>query len=610
MTSRSKSTAGLTPTTLFMALLGLLLLAPPVAADGGRRHQPRRAKTHPALAQVVRDHARAGARRGALPQAAMVDVIVRYRNHPGVAEERRVRGLGSRVKRQFKNLPMMALRVPAARLHRLAEHYDVEFVDPDSPIEATSLAAKKTARVPGAGREWKVLAMPDVGVAVIDSGVADHWDLNVAGRVDCLGDLGCRTAGRVSDRDDDSDEADAWSTAADTHDAYGHGTHIAGIIGGTGKGKSPAEAGVAPWAPIFSLRVLDGQGKGQASDLIAALDWVLENAAERQIRVINLSLGTALEEPAGTDPLVEAVEVLWDAGIVVVCSAGNHGRSGSFTITSPANSPKVITVGSITDGGTGDDFADDHVSTYSSRGPTLIDHYLKPDLLAPGNRVVAPIAPGKLQRDLPARVRSCRADSCSGNNYLELSGTSMAAAMVSGAAALMISREPHLNPASVKARLMRSARKVKGDPVAVGAGVLDVEAALAETGWTKRSPSPRLARGEEGPVLVIEDTRRTWFGDEWDANLLWGGAFVWSDSFVSAEGYVWSDAFLWSDAFVWSDALVWADGFLWADAFIWSDAFVWSDAVSGDDPLYIEANSLTLADDGPSPRVTAGRLAR
>ena len=113
------------------------------------------------------------------------------------------------------------------------------------------------------------------------------------------------------------------------------------------------------------------------------------NAAANGIRVVNMSLGKALEESADTDPLVQAVEAVWDAGVVVVVSAGNFGTAGHFTVTSPANSPKVITVGSVTDSGTGDDYTDDYPSSYSSRGPTAYDHYVKPDLLAPGNRWVS-----------------------------------------------------------------------------------------------------------------------------------------------------------------------------------------------------------------------------
>ena len=218
-------------------------------------------------------------------------------------------------------------------------------------------------------------------VAVLDSGVGFHVDLWPTHlQIDFLGEYG--------------GPGDPW----------GHGTHVAGLIAGDGYSSGGEVRGVAPYADILSLRVLDSDGRGQTSDVLAALDWLLQNAAAYDVNVVNLSLGKAVEEAAADDPLVQAVEAVWDAGIVVVVSAGNHGRDGHFTITSPGNSRKVITVGSITDAGTAD-VSDDYVSSYSSMGPTAYDHYLKPDLVAPGNRVVEAMSyEAKLKQQLPERI--------------------------------------------------------------------------------------------------------------------------------------------------------------------------------------------------------------
>jgi serine protease AprX len=390
----------------------------------------------------------------------------------------------------------------------------------------------------------------------------------------------------------------AGSSPVVRHDPFGHGTHVAGMIAGDGTLSSGTHAGVAPGASIYSLRVLDEGGRGFASDVIAGLDWVLTNAAAKNIRVVNLSLGKAVEESASMDPLVQAVESVWDAGITVVCAAGNYGRDGNFTISSPGNSPKVITVGSITDKGTGNDFSDDFTSTYSSQGPTLFDHYLKPDLIAPGNRVIAP-TPGKakLRDDLPENVVACNAPACD-YDYLELSGTSMATAVVSGAVSLMLSKDSTLNPPTIKARLMRSTRKIPGDPTEVGTGVLDITAALNETGFLTSAPSPKMGRSDDGAVIHVQDTGLLWGDPAFGAGYMWNDANLWSDSYMWSDGYMWSDANLWSDSYMWSDANLWSDGYMWNDANLWSDACLWSDAVQNSDPLMSESvDGLRLNDD-------------
>ena len=255
-------------------------------------------------------------------------------------------------------------------------------------------------------------------MAVLDSGFAAHEELSLVTSVDFVG--------------------------AGAADEYGHGTHIAGIIAGDGSASDGAYEGVAKGAGLVSVRVLDDEGKGLTSDVIAGLDWVLANQDTFHIGVVNLSLGGPITESALTDPLVHAVETVWEAGIVVVCSAGNNGQNGYGTITTPGNSPRVITVGSLTDWNDLDPLTH-KVSSYSSRGPTIGDHFVKPDLLAPGNRIVS-VRPfnTKLDFDFPGRRK--QAPGQSGSGHFELSGTSMATAVVSGAAALMLSADMSQTP--------------------------------------------------------------------------------------------------------------------------------------------------------------------
>ena len=255
------------------------------------------------------------------------------------------------------------------------------------------------------------LAGRGVGVAVIDSGV-DPKHRALAGRVVATVDF----------------------TGGDGTDRFGHGTHVAATIAGAaGRLAETADyRGIASLARIVNLRVLGDDGSGLASYVIEAIDWAIENRKAYDIRVINLSLGAPVLQPYRDDPVCEAVERAVAAGIVVVAAAGNfgwqNGRQVWGGITSPGNDPAAITVGAVDPHGTAQR-SDDTVARYSSRGPTRYDLVLKPDLVAPGSGVVSAEAAGSyLAATYPQRhVAGAGADA-----YIQLSGTSMAAAVVSG----------------------------------------------------------------------------------------------------------------------------------------------------------------------------------
>ena len=211
--------------------------------------------------------------------------------------------------------------------------------------------------------------------------------------------------------------------------------------------------GVAPSASIVSLRVLDANGQGYVSNIIEAIEWSIAHKDAYGIRVLNLSFGHPPMESYRTDPLAHAVERAWAAGLVVVASAGNRGRDGHFTVNVPGSDPYVLTVGAMNDLNTADR-TDDITTTYSSKGPTFGDHVLKPDVVAPGNRIVSSLAPGAtLARLYPERVVS--------RDRIELSGSSMSTAVVSGAVAILLQRNPRLTPDQVKAILMFSADRLR-----------------------------------------------------------------------------------------------------------------------------------------------------
>ncbi len=259
-----------------------------------------------------------------------------------------------------------------------------------------------------------------------------------------------------------------------TEDAFGHGTHVAGAIAGLA---SPASrvtplytGGVAPGALIVNVRVLGEDGIGLTSDVIAGIDWVIRNRDRYKIRVMNLSLGHPVLEPSSTDPLCEAVARAVSAGITVVVAAGNSGVAADGTpilggITSPGNSPYAITVGALNTQGTVKR-SDDQVATYSSRGPTRFDFAVKPDLAAPGNKVISLEASGSY---LPRNYPYLHKAGSGANSYMQLSGTSMAAPMVSGAAALLLQGDSRLSPAQLKLALQTGATYMP-DAGLMGAG--------------------------------------------------------------------------------------------------------------------------------------------
>src|SRR6478735_6762643 len=304
-------------------------------------------------------------------------VIVRARNGADIATK--LRQFGVRVGARLDSVDGFVADVPNAALEALAADPSVAGVHLDrlvTPMLAddengtgTSHAARSAAsQYDGSG----------VGVAIIDSGVtAWHDDLarNVSnGR----GPVGQRVMAFV-------DFVDGAPTA---HDDFGHGTHVAGIIAGSGWDAAGQYEGVAPGADLLVLRVLNGQGQGSVSDVIRAIDFAVANRARFHVRVINLSIGAAVFESYETDPLTLAAKRAVDAGLVVVTAAGNLGKDANGNlqyggITAPGNAPWVITVGAYNDQGT-PDASDDAVATFSSRGPTAIDATAKPDLVAPG----------------------------------------------------------------------------------------------------------------------------------------------------------------------------------------------------------------------------------
>lgn len=258
-----------------------------------------------------------------------------------------------------------------------------------------------------------------------------------------------------------------------SNDQYGHGSHVTGLIADDGSYSSGKYMGIAPKANILGVRVSDDAGMATESDVVSGLQWVYTNRAAYNIKVVNLSLNAAVYQSYNTSPLCAAVEILWFSGVTVVVSAGNNGTA---TLYPPANDPFVITVGAVDDKNTAS-LADDTLATYSAYGTDEAGG-AKPDLVAPGRSLIAYL-PDNPSLTISVQHPEARVDA----NYFRMSGTSMAAPVVSGAAALLLQDEPGLTPDQVKYRLKATAnRNWAGYSAATaGAGTLDAYAAVFGT---------------------------------------------------------------------------------------------------------------------------------
>ncbi len=412
-----------------------------------------------------------------------------------------------------------------------------------------------------------------VDVALIDSGISPV--------------AGIKLAGKVVNGLDISFESQAKNLGY--LDTYGHGTHMAGIIAGRDSLTDPLSAqkagefvGIAPGARILNVKVADANGAVDVSQVIAAIDWVVQHRNDRglNIRVLNLSFGTDGTQQYTLDPLAYAVQMAWDSGIVVVVAAGNDGNSAA--LRNPAFNPYVIAVGASDTGGT-ERAKDDFVTDFTNCGTD--DRHV--DLVAPGRSIESLRVPGS---SADVKYPSAVVD----QRFFKGSGTSQSAAVVSGAAALVIDQRPGITPDQVKALLMESAQTLKNSSTTCqGAGSLSLGKALktATPQASQKYSAPSgtglldLARGSAKLIdgKMILEGEQDIFGVKFDSaswstaaaqSASWSGG-TWNGSSWSGTGWYsksWSGA-SWSSA-SWSSAS-WS-GASWSSA-SWSSAS-WSGA--------------------------------
>jgi serine protease AprX len=420
---------------------------------------------------------------------------------------------GGTVRRTLKTAKAIAVDVPAGALTTLARTPGVRRISFDAPVQSLATPdwdARPLATifpaVVGAPELWRSGTRgKGVGVAVLDSGTRDHEDFQtIESTTDSL------TSNRLVRK-----VAVATSDQGSPVDDFGHGTWVAGIVGGRGFGNASGRsvgkyAGVAPDVSLVGVKVSNRDGVSRISDAIAGIEWSIENKDRYNLRVLNLSLASTVAESARTSLLDAAVELAWFKGLVVVVAAGNAGpNSMRFP---PANDPYAIVVGA-TDPNDTVGTADDQIAWFSSYGRTQ-DGVVKPDLVAPGRRIVSALASrqSELAQLYPDRL-------IEGGKYIRLSGTSASAPVVSGVIALLLQGRPELRPNQVKWLLQRTAQPLPGP--GTGAGYPRVDEAAAYTGPIDRAnvgvpANMRLVYAYQARTGRTIGTESGWDESGWD----------------------------------------------------------------------------------------------
>src|SRR6476469_2151453 len=460
------------------------------------------------------------------------------------------------VQQQFNSIDGIQASLSGRQILSLANRSYVTAIGPNEPVKLTDLGTTNSGVgtstglsntqlwpwATGAPVDWTKTAPDAATIAIVDSGIDASRS-----------DFGNRVIA----------QANLTTLAPNSPgDGYGHGTFVAGIAAGS----APGYAGAAPKANLVSIDVMNDQGQANVADVIKACDYILANKTKYNIKVANFSLHSVNRASILFDPLDQAVEKLWLNGIVVVAASGNYGIDGkaSGVNFAPGNDPFVITVGAA-DIGTSVKAGDDNVAPWSAYGYTP-DGFSKPDVGAPGRYMVGPVPVGSVLTQIkPGNVTA--------PGYMQLSGTSFAAPIVSAAAAMMIAKHPDWSPDQVKGALMVTATpELVAAPGSLGVGDVDL---AKERAYAKTPPNPNAGLNQF--VKTSLDGTRVFDPIAWQsaalANKAWDTA-AWSDA-------AWSDA-AWSSV-AWARA-AWAH-VAWASAawgsVAWSDA-AWSDAAWSD----------------------------
>jgi subtilisin family serine protease len=584
MKTFKRITAAGTTASLLLALCllpGSFFATAHASKDGASGAKGRAsAKVSPDLAERTRG--KGGEREG----GDKVTVIVQLGSRPKGQLNAFLNRNGVHVNADFKNLDALAVELPADAVAQLASFPEVTYVSADREVTSLGGHLSTTAGADAVRQQTTptgtayTLDGTGVGVAILDSGLyASHKSF----------------VGRVGGSKD-------YTGEGRTDDPYGHGTHVAGILAGSTSVASGKYVGIAPGATIYNLRVLNSQGTGTVSAVLAAINDLLAYHAAYNIRVANMSLGMPAIDSYKNDPVCQAVRRLVDAGVVVVAAAGNDGKlvTGGKVyglIHSPGNEPSALTVGATNTFGT-IARGDDGVATYSSRGPTRsywtddagtkhYDNLLKPDLVAPGNKIVSAEAVDnffvRLDPTLDAGVSKL-----STQKMMRMSGTSMATPVAAGTAALLLQLNPKLTPNMVKAILMYTAQPLAGfNTLEQGAGEINVEGAvrlakLVRTNLTTAGEPLLTTSALPTPQTTLSyldsatgKTLLTTF--PWAEGLLLDHTYATGAELVTIFQGIYGTGVLFGDGITISEGVIFGDGTLLSDGVIFGDQILTSD---------------------------------
>jgi serine protease AprX len=590
-------------------------------------------------------------------KSGTIRVIVQTKGRPTAAQDNAINAKGGSRRKSFDSLDALVADVPATALAELAARSDVLYVSPDRRVRAQTnvqtnvtreavgadlvqQVAVETGRFDGNAESPGITGVAEspgftgkgVGIAVIDSGIsANHPDFLKNGKSRVVASVNF-TNGAATTRangilvDDGILVGDGVVLADGDRD--GHGTGVAGVAAGSGAGSSGYAgnyAGIAPGAHLIDLKALDENGAGTTSAVLDAINWAITNQKKYKIGVINMSLGTPVRESFRTDPLSNAIARATQRGIVVVCSAGNNGRSEEITgydasgdpiyrlvygaINSPGNSPYAITVGATDTHGTVRR-SDDTLAQFSSKGPTQFDHLAKPDLVAPGRRVVAPMSQDNpaTARDYADRIVAPTSANAPRNLYFLYSGTSFAAPVVSGVVALMLEANRSLTPLLTKTVLVRTAQALQAPQwvsktqsfISQGAG--QVNAALAVSMARAIVPNAdKLKAGDHlfRPGVTLKTlTQSVQIGGETvkaSDRVLYTSGVVFANSPVLTNGIMLSDGIYLSDGIMLSDGIVVGSGILVDDGVMCGDGIVVGSGIMLSDGIVV-GSGIMLSD--------------